>query len=113
VRTAAEVHPVALPVERDRIFRNVSQNLDFVVLAHPPEQLDGVLLGHFASMDREVLAGQLLHFLFNAFELIGSERSVALEVVVESLLGRRADRDLGFREQVLDRLGHQVSRGVA
>jgi hypothetical protein len=46
-------------------------------------------------------------------QVVGRERLVAGEVVVEAVLDRRADGDLGAGEQLLHRLGQHVGGVVA
>ena len=48
-----------------------------------------------------------------ALEVLGVERLVDVEVVVEAVLDRRADAQLGLGEQLLHGLGQDVRGGVA
>ena len=63
----------------------------------------------------EPLAGldDLEHLLLDGREVLGGERPVGQEVVVEAVLDRRPDAEQGAREQVLDGLGHRVRGRVA
>ncbi len=52
-----------------------------------------------------------MHALFDAREILGRERRVAREIVIEAGVGRGAERDLRLGIEFLHRLGHDV-RGV-
>ena len=55
----------------------------------------------------------LLHLLLDGLEVLGGERLLDVEVVVEAVLDRRADAELGLGEELLHGLGHDVRGGVA
>ena len=55
----------------------------------------------------------LAHRLLERLEVLGRERPLDLEVVVEAVGDRRADPELGVGEQLLHRLGQHVRGGVA
>ena len=54
-----------------------------------------------------------LHPLLDLGDVIGRERALDVEVVVEAVGDRRTDAELGVREEILHRLRHDVSRGMA
>ncbi len=54
----------------------------------------------------------LLHALLELRQVLGSEGAVDLEVVVEAVLDRGTDAELGLGELLLHRLGEDVCRGV-
>ena len=58
-----------------------------------------------------VALDDLAHARLDLFEILGRERRVAREIVIEAVLGRRAEGDLRLGVELLDRLGHDV-RGV-
>ena len=75
-----------------------------------------------ASVGRQLVAHErlvglddLAHLGLDRGEVVVAERLAAgqLEVVVEAVLDRRADRELGAGEQLRDGLGHDVRRRVA
>ena len=70
-----------------------------------------ILLGVFALVG-QVARLDLPHLLLDLFEILGSERRVALEIVIEARLDRRADAELGLREQFQHRRGQKVRRGM-
>ena len=53
-----------------------------------------------------------LHPLLDALEVVGGERAADVEVVVEAVLDRRADAELGLGEELLHGLRHHVRGGV-
>ena len=96
------VQAVALDVDQFELVRLVGQlglGLVEVREAAPAEPL--------ARLD------DLLHALLDLGEVVGLERLGDVEVVVEAVLDRRADAELGLREDVLHRLGEHVRGRVA
>jgi len=77
------------------------------------EFCSSVLVGDGTPGEALALLDDLLHPLFDAFEIVRSERLSDVEVVVEAVLDRRADTQLGFGEQFLDGLGEHVGARVA
>jgi hypothetical protein len=73
----------------------------------------GLLLGHHPAAEPLALLDDRPHPLLDGLQVLGGERSGDIEVVVEAVLHRRADSQLGVREQLLHRLRHHVRRGVA
>src|SRR5690606_8021649 len=59
------------------------------------------------------LVPELEHALLDLLEIVGRQWARKIEVVVEAVVDRRTDPELGFREQVLNGLGHEVGGGVA
>ena len=70
-------------------------------------------LRHHATLDRQRLGDDLLHLGFDLFQIVGRERRLAREVVVEAVVDHRTDRDLGIRKQPLRRLREQMRGRVA
>ena len=112
MRAAAEVGEVALRVERDVALGGVDE-LDLVRLALGGE-------ARLRLVARDLLAAPLAAL----FDLPPTSSSIVarsalgdrlgeLEVVVEAVLDRRADRDLHARVEPPHRLGEQVRGGVA
>lgn len=73
----------------------------------------GVLVGHHAARETLPALLDLLHLLLDGLEILGRERPLDVEVVVEAVLDRRADAQLGLGEQLLHGLCHDVRGGVA
>src|SRR4029077_7560185 len=61
---------------------------------------------------RQVLLDELLHLLLDLLEVFGGERSRAIKIVEESVLGRRTMAELGLREEFKHGRGKQVRRRV-
>ncbi len=113
VRAAAEVHEGAVAVEGDRLaLGQVADQLFLVVLA-----LEVIERGLAGREDRvlEALIGRDVgaHPLLDRRQVVGREGAGQVEVVVEAILDRRADAELGFGEEFEHRLGHDVRRRVA
>ena len=112
VRPAAQVGEVALAVGGDGLaLGQLGDELALVrLLFEGVERLEPVELG---AREGLLLGDDLVHALLDRLEVLGRERATDVEVVVEAVLDRRADAELGHREEVLDGLGHHVSRRVA
>jgi hypothetical protein len=106
---AAQVEPVALPVQADVLVgRDARDDLGLVVLADLLERLDRLVARHDPAFDLEVGLGELVHLLLELREVLGRERPLEREVVVEPVLDDGTDRDLGFRVDRLHGLREQV-----
>ncbi len=69
-------------------------------------------LGRHLAFEGQVLGLQFLHARFDFFEILGRERRLALEVVIEAGVGGRADAELGFGKQFQHRGRQQMRGGV-
>ncbi len=115
VRAAAQVDPLALAVERDLLARrdDVVDDRGLELLALALEEGDRGVLGHHAARHRQRLGHDAPHLVLDPGQVLGRERGLAREVVVEAVLDHRADRDLGVGEQALRGLRQQMRGGVA
>ena len=119
VRPAAEVGEGAVAVERDGldalVAHEVPDQLDLVVLALALEALDRVLHRHVAALERLVGLDVLAHLRLDALEVgVRDLHPVGeVEVVVEAVVDRRADRDLGAGVELEHGLGEHVGGVVA
>ena len=115
VGPAAEVEELAGLVDGDALvgLGELLDEVDLHEIALGAESLQGLVARQELARIRFVALYQLLHFLFDLFQVLGSERLFAVEVVEEAVLGRRAVAELGFRKQFQDGGGHEVGRGVA
>ena len=113
VRTAAQVEPVALPVQADVFVRgDARDDLGLVVLAELLERLDRRVARHQPALDLEVGLGELVHLRFELREVFRREGPAEGEVVVEAVLDHGTDGDLRFGVDSLHGLRQQVRRGV-
>ena len=109
VRAAAQVDPVALAVERDRLaFGQIADQLGLVALAPALEEADRLLAAPHLAREGRVAGDDLAHLAFDGREVRGRERLVAGEVVVEPVLDRRPDRHLRARVKLLHRFRQHV-----
>ncbi len=119
VRAAAEVLEGAVAVQRDRVDALVADQvldqLDLVVLALGAELLDRLGDGQLAPLEGLVGLHVLGHRRLDALEVLVADADPfgELEVVVEAVLDRRPDRDLGPRPELQHRLRHHVGGVVA
>src|SRR5690348_6283536 len=114
MRPAAEVDEVSLRVDRDRlpIWKALDQ-FHLILFAIGFEKVERFLLAHFPAMDGEVPCGNFTRPLLDLLEVFRSERPLIGEVVVETILERRSDGELGGRKELLDGLRHDVRAAVA
>ena len=112
MRAAAEVGEVALRVERDLPVRRVDE-LDLVRLILLLEA--GARLGaiELDALPRPALVELARDLRLDRREVLLADRLGELEVVVEAVLDRRADRDLDPGMQPTHGLREQVRRRVA
>ena len=116
VRPEAEVHPVAVRVERQRLRALAEDVLDDLLLerlAQLVEELQRLLsrdlLAHEGKVSLDLLVGGLLDLL----QIFRRERLLAEEVVVEAVLRARAYGDLRARKEPLHHARHHVGGVVA
>ena len=110
VRAAAEIGELALRIERDVALGGVDE-LDLV-------RVVGEELARFVARDLTALpAAAFLQLtpdlLLDPLEILLPDRLGEVEVVVEAVLDRRADRELHARIEMRDGLGQQMRRRVA
>ena len=111
MRPAAEIDERPLAIDGDRFAGgNSLDDLRLVLLADAAEVLHRRAAFPDLAVHRFVAGHDLAHPLLDAFEVLGGERLVAGEVVVEAVLDGRADRDLGLGPELLDRLREHVGR---
>ena len=112
MRAAAEIEPVALEVDLDRLVAgNGVDQFDLEGLALVAEHLLGLLARPDFLGERFVARDDLAHLLFDRGKIFRRERLVAEEVVIEAVLDHGADRDLCARPQRLHGFGEHM-RGV-
>ncbi len=122
VGTLAQVDERAVLVDRDRRHRpvlglrrggEVVDDLDLERLPMGGEEGASLLGRELAPDERVVGRDAQAHPLLDRFEVLGGERARQLEVVVEAVADRRPDPELRAREEVENRLGHDVGGRVA
>ena len=98
MRPPAKVEPVALAVDRDDLLtRQRGDVLGLVGLADRLEVLDRLLTVPDLTLDGLVALDDLMHALFDLLQVFRREGLAAREVIVETVLGRRAEGDLRAR----------------
>src|SRR5215218_4340255 len=112
VRPAAEIGELALAVERDLSVGRVNE-LDLVRLALPLEVAFGLVALDRHALPRPALGDLAPHLLLEAPESLFAHGPGELEVVVEAVLDRGPDRDLGTWIQALRRLSEEMGSRVA
>jgi len=115
VRAGAEVDELAVLVEGDGLARrDVAEAADLVgVLAALAEQFLGLLAGALEALELLVLLGDAAHLFLDLHEVLGRERMVEVEVVVEAVVRGRPDVELRLREQAEHGRAEHVGGGVA
>ena len=112
MRAAAEVGPLALRIELDLLIGGdrVDQ-LDLEGLALALEEVLRLVARDRTLGEGPVARDDLAHLLLDRREILGRERLVAEEVVIEAVLDHRADGHLRAGPQRLHRFGQHM-RGV-
>jgi hypothetical protein len=114
MRAAAEVEPIALEVDPDLLVgRDRIDQLDLEHFALALEHLAGAVPVPHLLGERPVAGDDLAHPALDRREIVGRERLVTEEVVVEAVLDHRADRHLRAGKEALDRLGEHMRAVVA
>ena len=114
MRAAAEIEPVALEIDLDRLVAgNGVDQLDLEGLALVAKHLLGLLAVPDVPGERLVARDDLAHLLFDRGEIFRRERLVAEEVVVEAVLDHRTDGHLRAGPQRLHGFGEHVRAVVA
>src|SRR5205814_2594658 len=114
VRSATEIEPFALSINRELfIAGNRFDDLDFVFFAELVEQFDRLFTVPFFATDWKIALHDLLHLLFDAAEIFVAERTIGSEVVEETVLDHRTDRDLCAGKELLHCHGHEMCGRMA
>src|SRR5277367_3110218 len=100
----AEIEPVALRIELDLLVGgNGVEQFDLERLALLLEQILRRGARNDLFGERPVARDDLAHALLDRREILGRERGIAKEIVIETVLDHRADGDLRTRPQRLHR----------
>src|SRR5262245_58175451 len=115
VRTAAEVDEFALPIEAERwiLLQIVVDLFDFVALAqvfHERPRLGGWPL---EELERLGVLDDLFHLLFDAREIVLADGSRRIDVVVEAIFQRGAERQLHAGKEAHDGPRHDMRAAMA
>ena len=114
VRAGAEVRELALLIEADgRVLGQVLDELDLVGLVLLAHEGEGLLAGQLKALYGQLFLAYLAHLGLDLLEELRSKHGLGVKVVVKSVVYRRADGQLGIREQALHGLGEDVARRVA
>src|SRR5205807_253176 len=114
MRAAAEVGELAGAVNGN-LFIGPSELLDEMTpheVASFCELAKALFPGQKFAGVRNVLLHQLLHLLFDLFQILGSKRVRAVEVVEKTALGGRTMAQFGFREELQHCCSQKVGRGM-
>jgi len=77
--------------------------LDLVVLLTLLHQLDGLVTGQDERLDGKILLADLLHLFFDGGQVLVGQLGVAeVDVIVEAVLGGRAEGKVRLRVEALD-----------
>ncbi len=91
------------------VSRHAALEADQLQLVRLVRQLAArLVVADHAAAEELALLDDLPHLLLDLLQVLGGERLGHVEVVVEAVLDRRPDAELGLREQVLHRLRQHV-----
>jgi hypothetical protein len=114
MRPAAEVEPFVLVIDLQVLpGRYRIDEFDLEGLALVAEHLLGLVTAPDFARERSVARNDLAHLRLDRRKILGGERLVAEEVVIEAVFDHRADGDLRARPQRLHGLGHDMGGVVA
>ncbi len=114
VRPAAHVDVLLVVVQAHRLLvGQVVDEAQLVVLAARAEHLDHLVARRHALDDVVVLRDELPHARLDGGEVLGRERPLVGDVVVEALLDHRPDDHPRARIELLDGVADQVRARVA
>ena len=114
VRPAAQIFPVALTINGDRLVRwEAFYQLGLVLLADILEMFRRFVTVPFLAHEGIVALNDFMHLRLDLFQIVGRERLVAGKIIIEAMFDGRADSDLGAGIQLLHRLRHDVGGVVA
>ena len=101
-------------VETNRLsFRNTFDDLALVWLFPRRKCRERLCLIDVLANDVVLLVDQRFHSRFDGFQIFRRNGFSEVDVVVEAIIDDRADRHLGVRVQLLDRVSQQMSTGMA
>ena len=115
VAAAAQVLERAVAVEGDDVtfrWRQVADDLDLIRLVAGLEFLDRLGAGRLGALEAQVGGLLVAHPPLDLLEVGRGQRARQVEVVVEAVLDRRADSQLGVGEHLHHRRGEHVRRAV-
>ncbi len=115
VGTTTEVHKFSVVKETDLLaLGNIVQAGEFQILALPGKEGSGFLPVHSLAHKRCVLGDDLLHLFADSLEVFGGEGLLHQEIVLKLLaVVGSPGINLGFGEQALHGIGHDVLRRMA
>ena len=115
VGSDAHIDVLALLVEAELgLVGQVGDMLDLVVLLTLLHQLDGLVTGQDERLDGKILLADLLHLFFDGGQILVGQLGVAeVDVIVEAVLGGRAEGKVRLRIEALDGLRHDMGSRVA
>ena len=106
---ATKVGEIPLLVERQHfVRRDILDNLGLVRLGQSIKKLYCLVTTNFASLNRNLLLCQLGHAFLDFLEVFRCEGTLIGKVVIEAIFNNWPNGDLCIREQLLDRLCHQM-----
>ena len=114
MRTPAQVDELALAVEAHFLVGGqLADDFGLEFLAFLQEKRHGFIAIPDFTPNFLIAAHNVLHALFNGFQVIRCERGVPVEVIIEAVGNGRANGHLGIREQLLYGFGHDMGGIVA
>src|SRR4029077_11705339 len=106
MRPRAHVEPIALAVDGDLlVLRDLTDPFGLEALAVLAEIIGDAVAAPDLARDLLVAVDDLAHALLDGGEIVRREGRVPGEVVIEAVLDRGSEGDLGAGIELLDRLG--------
>ena len=112
MRTFTKIHKRAMTIKTNR-FSLGNPLYDFCFELFPFEQLKCFVSRTFLTDKWDIVTYNLLHPFFYCYQIIGSEGTTYIEIVIETILCRGSDSKNCIREKITYNVGHYVGGRVA
>ena len=111
VGAGAEVHKLVLLIKGDIFpFGQLVNQLDFVRLVL--HQIQSLVFRQRKKLKRQRLFDDFFHLVLDFLQIFLCKRLLAVEIIVKTAVGSRADCKLYVWIQPLDRMRHNMGRGM-
>ena len=109
----AQIGEIALLVEADDcVFRQIVDELNLIGLVLFFHEFDSFSAGQLKALQFQLFLADFTHFCFQSSQIVGSEGSRSIEIIVEAVVDAGADGQLYIGMQSFHSLRQHVGAGV-
>src|SRR5437899_75197 len=114
MRSAAEIDELSLPVKTQgwKLLQLAVDVLDFVALTDVLTKCSRLAGGPFEALERLGIFHDPAHFLFDLGKILFLDGRGHVNVVIEAVVGGRAEGELNSRKQTHDRPRHDMGAAM-